>query len=213
MGQSEGFRTELRSDRRWTDTIAAHFPDGKGEWIMAEAATKLPAKQETAAPATRRTSLSEPLEALHKEVDRLFDEFTRGFGRLPLSRPIFKAEPLLRYETSFGVSAPVVDVVEKEKEYQVSAELPGLEEKDVEVSVADDMLTIKGEKKEEKEEKAKNYYLSERRYGAFQRSFQLPPGVDSAKIEANFQKGVLTVTLPKTPEAQKKEKKIEIKTK
>ena len=111
------------------------------------------------------------------------------------------------------VSAPVVDVVEKEREYQVSAELPGLEEKDVEVSVADDMLTIKGEKKEEKEEKAKNYYLSERRYGAFQRSFRLPPGVDSAKIEANFQKGVLTVTLPKTPEAQKKEKKIEIKTK
>ena len=75
------------------------------------------------------------------------------------------------------------------------------------------MLTIKGEKKEEKEEKAKNYHLSERRYGAFQRSFQLPFGVDAEKIEANFQKGVLTVTLPKTPEAQKKEKKIEIKAK
>jgi HSP20 family protein len=68
--------------------------------------------------------------------------------------------------------------------------------------------TIKGEKKEEKEEKAKNYYVSERRYGAFQRSFQLPSGVDAEKIEANFQKGVLTVTLPKTLDAQKKEKKI-----
>jgi HSP20 family protein len=181
--------------------------------IMAEAATKLPVKPETATPATRRTSLWEPLEALHKEVDQLFDEFTRGFGWRTPRRRLLEAEPLLRFETSFGVSAPVVDVVEKEREYQISAELPGLEEKDVEVSVADDMLTIKGEKKEEKEEKAKNYYLSERRYGAFQRSFQLPSGVDAEKIEANFQKGVLTVTLPKTPEAQKKEKRIAIKTK
>jgi HSP20 family protein len=179
---------------------------------MAEAATKLPVKKETAAPAARRTSLWEPFEELHKEVDRIFDEFTRGFGwRAPSWRSV--AEPLLRYETSFGISAPAVDVVEKDKEYQVTAELPGLEEKDVEVSVADDMLTIKGEKKEEKEEKAKNYYLSERRYGAFQRSFQLPSGVDAEKIEASFRKGVLTVTLPKTPEAQKKEKKIEIKAK
>jgi HSP20 family protein len=108
---------------------------------------------------------------------------------------------------------PAVDVVEKEKEYQLLAELPGLDEKDVEVSVADDILTIKGEKKEEKEEKAKNYYVSERRYGTFQRSFQLPAGVDAEKIEANFQKGVLTVTLPKAPEALKKEKKIAIKSK
>ena len=180
---------------------------------MAEAMTKLPVKQETATPTARRTSLWEPFEALHKEVDRIFEDFTSGFGRRALGRRVSEAEPLLRYETSFEFSAPVVDVVEKEKEYQISAELPGLEEKDVEVSVADDMLTIKGQKKEEKEEKAKNYYLSERRYGAFQRSFQLPSGVDAEKIEANFRKGVLTVTLPKTPEAQKKEKKIEIKTK
>jgi HSP20 family protein len=180
---------------------------------MPESVTKLPAKQETAAPATRRMSFWEPFEALHKEVDRIFEDFTSGFGRRALSRRVSEAEPLLRHEASFGVSAPVVDVVEKEKEYQISAELPGLEEKDVDVSVADDMLTIKGEKKEEKEEKAKNYYLSERRYGAFQRSFQLPSGVDAEKIEANFQKGVLTVTLPKTPEAQKKEQKITIKTK
>ena len=181
---------------------------------MAEPATKLPVKQETSAPAARRTpSLWQPFESLREEVDHIFDEFTRGFGRWPLGRRVSGAEPLLRYETSFGVSAPVVDVVEKEKEYQISAELPGLDEKDVEVSVADDTLTIKGEKKEEKEEKAKNYYVSERHYGAFQRSFQLPSGVDAEKIEANFQKGVLTLTLPKTPEAQKKEKKIAIKAK
>lgn len=180
---------------------------------MPESVTKLPVKQEVAAPATRRTSAWEPFESLHKEVDRIFDEFTRGFGRWPLGRRAFEVEPLLRYETTFGASAPIVDVIEKETEYQISAELPGLNEKDVEVSVADDMLTIKGEKKQEKEEKAKNYYLSERSYGAFQRSFQLPSGVDAEKIEANFQKGVLTVTLPKSPEAQKKEKKITIKAK
>ena len=179
---------------------------------MAEQATKLPVKQEPSTTVARRPqSLLQPFETLREEVDRIFDEFTRGFGRWPFGRRIFDVEPLLRYETSLGVSAPVVDVVEKEKEYQISAELPGLDEKDVEVSVADDMLTIKGEKKEEKEEKAKNYYVSERSYGAFQRSFQLPSGVDAEKIEAKFQKGVLTVTLPKTPEAQKKEKKIAIK--
>ena len=83
----------------------------------------------------------------------------------------------------------------------------------IEVKVADDILTIKGEKKEEKEEKDKNYYMSERRYGSFQRSFQLPPGVDQGKIDASFQKGVLTVTLPKSPEAQQKEKKIVVKAK
>jgi HSP20 family protein len=186
----------------------------KGGSIMAEAATKLPIKQETSAPAARRTaSLWQPFETLREEMDRVFDEFTRGFGRFPLSRRTVEIEPLLRYETSFGVSAPVVDVVEKEKEYQISAELPGLDEKDVEVSIADDLLTIKGEKTEEKEEKAKNYYVSERRYGTFQRSFQIPSGVDADKIGASFQKGVLMVTLPKTQEAQTKEKKIAIKAK
>ena len=180
---------------------------------MPESVTKLPVTQETAAPTARRTSLWEPFEALHKEVDRIFDEFGHGFGLRATHRRLFGAAPRLRFETSFGISAPVVDVVEKEKEFQLSAELPGLDEKDVEVSVADDILTIKGEKKEEKEEKAKNYYLSERSYGAFQRSFQLPSGVDAGRIEATFQKGVLTVSLPKTPAAQNKEKKIAIKAK
>jgi HSP20 family protein len=179
---------------------------------MAEPATKLPIQQETSAPASRRPqSLWQPFDSLRDEVDRIFDEFTRGFGRWPLGRRFFEAEPLRRYGTSFGLSAPAVDVVEKEKEYQILAELPGFDEKDVEVSIADDMLTIKGEKKEEKEEKAKEYHVSERRYGAFQRSFQLPSGVSAERVEANFQKGVLTVTLPKPLEAQKKEKKIAIK--
>ena len=90
-------------------------------------------------------------------------------------------------------------------------ELPGLDEKNVEIKLSNHTLTIKGEKKEEKEEKDKDYYLSERRYGSFQRSFQVPEGVDTGKIDASFSKGVLTVKLPKTAEAQKAEKKITVK--
>ena len=182
---------------------------------MAEAASKLQVRQEAkpAPSAPRSPSPWQPFESLRQEMDRVFDDFTLGFGRFPSGRSLFDIEPLLRYETSAGLSAPAIDVVEKEKEFQITAELPGLDEKDIEVNVADDVLSIRGEKKEEKEEKAKNHYLSERRYGAFQRAFQLPAGIDAEKIAANFQKGVLTVTLPKTPEAQKKEKKIAIQAK
>lgn len=182
---------------------------------MAEAATKLPVKQESkAVPASRgAATLWQPFDTLRQEVDRIFEDFTRGFGRFPLGRRMLDLEPLARFEGGASFAAPAIDVVEKDNEYAISAELPGLDEKDVDVSVSEDMLTIKGEKKEEKEEKAKNYYLSERRYGSFQRTFQLPPGVDAERIEANFQKGVLRVTLPKTPEARRKEKKIEIRAK
>ena len=100
---------------------------------------------------------------------------------------------------------------EDDKAYKITAELPGVEPKDVEVSLSGDMLVFKGEKQQEKEEKAKNYYLSERSYGSFQRAFQLPDGVDRDKVSADFSKGVLTITLPKTAEAQKQSKKIEVK--
>jgi HSP20 family protein len=104
-----------------------------------------------------------------------------------------------------------VDVSEGEKAYEITAELPGLDEKDIEVKLALGGLTIKGEKREEKEEKKKDYYLHERHFGSFERYFRLPDEVDPDKIEASFKKGVLTVTLPKKPEAQKAEKKIAIK--
>jgi len=107
--------------------------------------------------------------------------------------------------------APAMDLVEKDKEYEITAELPGIDEKNVEIKLSNHTLTIKGEKREEKEEKDKDYYLSERRYGSFQRSFQVPEGVDADKIDASFTKGVLTVKLPKTAEAQKAEKKITVK--
>jgi HSP20 family protein len=147
-----------------------------------------------------------PFESLHREIDRLFDDFNSGF-RWPFGRSLF--EPM-RWEMTWP-TMPAVDVVETEKAYEVTADLPGMDEKNIEVKVADGVLTIKGEKQQEKEEKKKDYYLQERSFGSYQRSFELPEGVDSDKIEASFKKGVLVVTLPKKPEVQKSAKKIEVK--
>ena len=91
------------------------------------------------------------------------------------------------------------------------AELPGMDEKNIEVKLVNGGLTIKGEKREEKEEKKKDYYLHERHFGSFERCLTVPEGVDSSKIEATFKRGVLTLTLPKKPEAQKPAKRIEVK--
>ena len=175
---------------------------------MAEAATKLPVKtEETKSAATEWR----PFEGLRREVDRLFDEFQRGSWLAPLGRGVFDTEPFWRGEMRFA-KAPAVDIVDTEKAYEITAELPGLDESNIDVKFSDGTLTIKGEKKEEKEEKKKDYYLSERRYGAFQRSFRVPDGVDADKIEATFKNGILAVTLPKTPQAQKSEKRIAVKT-
>jgi HSP20 family protein len=149
-----------------------------------------------------------PFESLRREIDRLFEDFQVGSWRSPFGRS--NLEPFWRGEMSFSKS-PAVDVVNKEKAYEITAELPGMDESNIDVKVADGTLTIKGEKKEEKEETKKDYYLSERRYGSFQRAFAVPDGVDTDKIDAQFKNGVLTVTLPKTAEAQKSEKKIAIK--
>jgi len=180
---------------------------------MAESVTKLPVERPSKTVTSGRKGLSPwpPFESLHAEIDRIFDEF--GRGRLPSVRRLFDMEPLWSSEAPFRASLPAIDVVEKEKEYQISAELPGIDEKDIEVSVTDGVLTVKGEKKEQKEEKDKNYHRLERQYGSFQRSFELPPSIDQGKIEAKFEKGVLTLTLPKTAEAQEKPKTIAIKSK
>ncbi len=175
---------------------------------MAEAATKLPIKQEKPSAASSR-QMWQPFENLRQEIDRLFDDFGRAFWR-PFGRSLFAAEPLFRRELTLP-TMPAVDVVENEKAYELTAELPGMDEKNIEVKVVNGALTIKGEKQEEKEEKKKDYYLHERNFGSFERSFGIPEGVDADKIEAIFKKGVLTVMLPKRPEAQKPAKKIEVK--
>jgi HSP20 family protein len=95
--------------------------------------------------------------------------------------------------------------------YEITAELPGLDEKNIEVKLANGVLSIKGEKREEKEEKRKDYYRRERSFGSFERSFQMPEGIDTDKIAASFKNGILSVTLPKSAEAQKQAKRIEVK--
>jgi len=152
----------------------------------------------------------DPWRTFRTEMDRLFDRFSSGFA-FPSLRRSFWREPTWDYETSFELASPKVDVTEDTTAYKIAAELPGLAEKDVEISVAGGMLTLKGEKQQEKEEKGKEYWVSERSYGSFQRSFTLPDGVDADKISAVFAKGVLTITLPKLPEVQKAAKKIEVK--
>jgi len=151
-----------------------------------------------------------PYESLRREVDKLFEDFDQGFWRLPFRRSMIDAGPFWRRPASW-ITEPAVDVVEKEKAYEITAELPGMDEKNIEVKLVNGGLTIKGEKQEEKEEKKKDYYVHERSFGAFERSFAVPESVNADKIEANFSKGVLKVTLPKRPEAIKPEKKIEVK--
>ena len=134
--------------------------------------------------------------SLQREVDRLFDDFTRGF---PAFSSAGAAELL-----------PSVNVTETDKQIEITAELPGLEEKDVQVNVADNVLTIRGEKKAEKEEKDKTFRLVERSYGSFVRSLELPEGVNADAIKASIDKGLLKVTVPKPALAQVK--KIDVKT-
>ncbi|TGQ53106.1 Hsp20/alpha crystallin family protein [Mesorhizobium sp. M1C.F.Ca.ET.193.01.1.1] len=176
---------------------------------MAETATKLPVKTEKNAPA-RSDNWMGPFENLRREVDRLFDDFHPFDFRLPSTRSLFGRELPGHRSVTWPV-APAIDLVEKANGYEITAELPGIDEKNVEIKLANNVVTIKGEKKEEKEEKEKDYFLSERRYGSFQRSFQLPEGIDADKIDASFARGVLTVRLPKTAAAQKAEKKIAVK--
>lgn len=147
----------------------------------------------------------EPVYELQRNMNSLFDDFFNNFGNFSLA-------PFEAFGPSFGAFNPQVDVSESDKEIKVSAELPGLDENDIEVSLAHNVLTISGEKKEEKEDKGKNYYRMERSYGSFQRAIPLPDEVETDKVEARFKKGVLTITLPKTAEAQKRTKRITVKT-
>jgi len=174
-------------------------------------ATKLPVKTEQKAGGVQTAQQAwHPFETFRREVDRLFEDFGRDLWSSPFRRPTFNVEPFWRGELKF-TGAPAVDIAEKDNAFEITADLPGMDEKNVEVQVANGNLTIKGEKKEEKEEKKKDFYLHERHFGSFERSFSIPDGVDADKIEANFKKGVLTVTLPKKPEAQKPAKKIDVK--
>ncbi len=161
---------------------------------------------------TQPTAASAPdaWRSFRSEFDRLFDRFAGGWG-MPSLRRMFDIEPAFRYESTFSMPSPAVDIAEDNAAYKVTAELPGMSEKEIEVAVSGDTLTLKGEKRQEKEQTGKNFHLSERSYGSFQRSFYLPETVERDKITADFSKGVLTITMPKTPKAQEQQRTIEVK--
>jgi HSP20 family protein len=176
---------------------------------MAEDTSKIPVTTDKAAPSKSRPR--RPLESLRQEIDRLFDDFGIGTWRSPFRSSFFDMDPFRRAKAAFS-GMPAVDVAETEKGYKVVAELPGMDEKNIEVKITNGMLTIKGEKQEDKEEEKQDYYVRERSFGSFERTLPVPDGVDLDKVDASFKNGVLTVALPKTAEAQKAEKKIAVRT-
>ncbi len=149
-----------------------------------------------------------PVYSLQAEMNRLFEDFFRASEMLFLGRS-FGLSPFSSLEQN--AIGPRVDVHETEKELRISAELPGLNEKEIDVSLSKDVLTISGEKKQECEQNVKGWYRMERSYGAFSRSVSLPCEVDNDSCKASFKNGVLTVSLTKTPQAQANTKSIPIK--
>jgi len=139
---------------------------------------------------------SNPFSFLQQEIDRLFEGVNRGFPSFPAF-------------SGAGANLPRMDVSETDKAIEIEAELPGLETKDVQINLSDNVLTIRGEKKNEREEKDKDYHLVERSYGSFSRSVELPQGVKPEDVSAEIAKGVLKVTVKKP--APKQSKQIEIK--
>jgi len=135
------------------------------------------------------------LTTIRDEMDKIWNRFAREWPSLEHFR---------------GEWAPSLDVSESKDEIIVKAELPGMDVKDIDISLSGGILTIKGEKKQEKEEKEENYHIIERSYGKFIRSVQLPGEVKSDKINASYKDGVLNITLPKSEEAKKKEVKIKV---
>ena len=152
---------------------------------------------ENSVPAKHRAPAPAPFGWLRSEIDRLFDDFS-------------PARSMFNFGLSGIAPVPALELTASEREYRLTAELPGLKEEDVDVSVADGVLTLKGEKREEQEQKNEGYLLSERRYGSFERRVSLPSDVDPEKISAEFKKGVLTITLPKDEQASGRSRKISI---
>lgn len=142
----------------------------------------------------------DPFVALRREMDRMFDTFARDLTNA-VPAPV-----------RMDGWTPRVNVEEDKDGLNVTVELPGVDEKDIDCTLADGVLTIKGEKRTEKEEKKKDYHIAERTYGAFYRAIPLPFEVQEDKVEASYDKGVLRLSLPKSPEAKKAERKIAIKT-
>lgn len=162
------------------------------------------APQETQ-PAAERKSWA-PLQNLRDEIEQLFDDFDPFHSRARFALPRLASGRLQTWAVN-----PAMDLVERDGGYEISAELPGMDMKDIEIKLSNGSLIIKGEKREETEERKEDCLHSERRYGSFYRSMRLPDDVDTDKISAGNANGVLTVELPKSAEARQSERKIEVK--
>jgi len=161
-------------------------------------------KINTLLPTTSKKTQSEedhPFYSLQRQMNTLFDDFFRGFDVMPRGF----------YTRGVGSFMPTVDVKETDKEFLIKAELPGVDEKDIEVTVTKDHVTIKGEKKEEKENKGESYYYMERSYGSFHRVIPLDEETESGKAQATFKNGVLNITVPKIQSTKAKSTKVPIK--
>lgn len=152
--------------------------------------------------AREEKQMHSPLQQLHSEMDRIFDQTFKGFGLAPFGFGKASAAELFK---------PTLDLSASEKQYTVSVEVPGVDEKDIQLEIADDTLVIKGEKKQETESKDNSFYRIERSYGSFRRMLSLPEDADRENVSAAFKKGVLTVTIPRKPSQKAEVKRVEIK--
>ncbi|NPV87101.1 MAG: Hsp20/alpha crystallin family protein [Anaerolineae bacterium] len=145
---------------------------------------------------------SDPFLTLRREMNRLFDEF--------YANP-FSLAPFESLWQSEGEFMPQIDISETDKEFTITADLPGIDDKDIEVSVSNNVISISGKKEAQKTEKGRNYYHVERSFGSFHRDIPLRMEIDEDKVEARFDKGVLTITAPKRPEAIENVKRVQVK--
>jgi HSP20 family protein len=143
---------------------------------------------------------NDPFLAMRREMNRLFDDVFDGFGLPSAFGPVLRQMP----------AAPKIDVSETDNEIQITAEMPGIDQNDVEVLLEDDRLIIRGEKKEEREDKDRNYHVRERVQGAFSRTLPLPFAPDPNQVKAEFRNGVMTITIPKPQEVKQKQHRIEV---
>jgi HSP20 family protein len=161
----------------------------------------VPWRDKSQTPATR-DDLHDPFFSFRQHVDRMFDDFFNGFGRRAVGSP----------SASWAAPTPSLDLTETEKEIVVTAEMPGLDDKDFEVNVSGDILTLKGEKKAEHEHRNGDAHYMERRFGSFSRSVRLPFEVQDEKVDARYEKGVLTIRVPKPADMQRQVRRIEVRT-
>lgn len=155
-------------------------------------------------PSERPEGILSRFTALRDEMDHLFDSMTRGFGF-----PEFRM-PTIELARPTGMVDARFEVAESDQAMEVTAEVPGLDADEIEVTLSEGVLTVKGEKRDTREQKGKDYHVSERRYGSFSRAFRVPETIDEGKISASFDRGVLSITLPKQASAKRRPKSIQI---